>query len=232
MRLVLLGSALILSACAHSSKTSDDGYTVVPDVAEGMTRYSCDGGDAEYWVDVADDGMTANSGVLLVGEYAKPGEDIYVETFLRVGTRAYLEGSEGSQLVLFNGGRAEIEDGGGSITTCFQERSPGLATDPRSMTNETLSRDGQRWTQWQSNGPVTAWGSNVRARPDVNSERIGSVAKGEVLDMIAQTSVEYQGYPWFLVRLPSGMEGYVAGGLLCSPEGYFGDNVYTANNCE
>ena len=247
-RLFLSAAVVALAACAATTGTADPEvteappsaatYTEAPAPEAGTTRYLCDGfGDMSAWLDVDADGLGARLGMLMVGDYAEPGEEIDYVTYSQVGTKAYLEGSDLSHLHVFNNGTAEIEsspfDANNFVYLCETAATkPRLLVDPASHTNETITLDGQTWTQWQATGTVQSWGSHIRSRPDGTSESFGTISEGAPVEMVAETSEEWNGFPWFLVRAADGTEGYVAGGLLCSREGFYPETLFNQNNCD
>ena len=78
----------------------------------------------------------------------------------------------------------------------------------------------------QEFGPAASWGGNVRSGPDISAPRIGSLAEGDGLIVVARTDEVYHGYPWFLIQMADGREGYQWGGIICGVdapiEGAFG----------
>ncbi len=61
-----------------------------------------------------------------------------------------------------------------------------------------------------------SWGGNVRAAPDINSKKIGSLRNGDPVQLLENTGVMMNGYPWFRINVGSGLLGYQWGGILCS----------------
>ena len=59
-------------------------------------------------------------------------------------------------------------------------------------------------------------GGNVRNAPDPNAAKIGSTADGQTIELVGNAGGSYQGYPWFLIRMPDGSQGYLWGGGACS----------------
>lgn len=59
-------------------------------------------------------------------------------------------------------------------------------------------------------------GGNVRNAPDPNAAKIGSTADGQTIELLGNAGGSYQGYPWFLIRMPNGSVGYLWGGGACS----------------
>jgi len=59
-------------------------------------------------------------------------------------------------------------------------------------------------------------GGNVRNAPDPNAPKVGSTADGQTIELLGNAGGSYQGYPWFLIRMPNGSAGYLWGGGACS----------------
>lgn len=70
-----------------------------------------------------------------------------------------------------------------------------------------------------SGTPAESYGGNVRARPDVNSAWVASLAEGQPVTLLENTGVYFQNYPWFRIEFSNGRTGYQWGGILCDYDG-------------
>lgn len=61
-----------------------------------------------------------------------------------------------------------------------------------------------------------SWGGKIRSAPSIKSKQIGSLRNGDPVQLIENTGVMMNGYPWFRINVGSGLEGYKWGGILCS----------------
>lgn len=61
-----------------------------------------------------------------------------------------------------------------------------------------------------------AYGGVLRAKPDMNSARLGYVKEDESIHLIKRSDAFMNGYSWFKIRRANGDTGYLWGGLLCS----------------
>ncbi|SEO20939.1 SH3 domain-containing protein [Pseudorhodobacter antarcticus] len=59
-------------------------------------------------------------------------------------------------------------------------------------------------------------GTNVRSRPDANSTKTGSTGPGQPIELLSNAGGNYQGFPWFEVRLANQQTGYLWGGGICA----------------
>ena len=68
------------------------------------------------------------------------------------------------------------------------------------------------------NNPVEAgsWGGIVRNGPGQSHARLATLREGEHVTLLANTGVEWNDYPWFLIRFRDGQLGFMWGGILCS----------------
>jgi Bacterial SH3 domain len=66
--------------------------------------------------------------------------------------------------------------------------------------------------------PVAAgsWGGVLRDGPGQQYRKIGSLAEGERVTLMARTDVMDGDFPWFKITTQSGQTGYQWGGILCS----------------
>ncbi|MGH1367389.1 MAG: SH3 domain-containing protein [Maritimibacter sp.] len=69
-------------------------------------------------------------------------------------------------------------------------------------------------------------GGNLRADPAQDAKQLGTLGKGEVLELVEDTGQEYHGYTWFKVNA-RGYTGFVWGGMICS-EGHHLTGVFAA----
>lgn len=63
--------------------------------------------------------------------------------------------------------------------------------------------------------PGFSWGGVIRSGPSMDYDRVGTVAEGTPLTLLANTGQSMNGYDWFQVRLPNGLVGYQWGGIIC-----------------
>jgi hypothetical protein len=65
--------------------------------------------------------------------------------------------------------------------------------------------------------PVAAgsWGGIVRSGPGMEHSRIATLREGEAVTLLANTHVDRDGYPWFLIRFRDNQLGFQWGGILC-----------------
>ena len=61
-----------------------------------------------------------------------------------------------------------------------------------------------------------SWGGKLRDQPSLNSIQVGSTREKQQIHVIAKTSQEMNGYPWFKVEV-NGKQSYQWGGLICAP---------------
>lgn len=68
--------------------------------------------------------------------------------------------------------------------------------------------------------PVAAgsWGGIVRSGPGMEHARLASLREGERVELLYNTGVVWDGYPWFLIRFRNGQLGFQWGGILCRLE--------------
>ena len=65
--------------------------------------------------------------------------------------------------------------------------------------------------------PVAAgsWGGIVRSGPGMDYPRVASLREGEAVTLLANTHIDRDGYPWFLIRFRGNQLGFQWGGILC-----------------
>lgn len=99
----------------------------LPELAEGYSRYNCESGDVTMWVDVAEDGMQAHSGMAMYGDNF-PDSDGKI-TYTQYGAieganpeggsaKTYLESSDGDRLEFEDNGVSVTEAGADEATSC------------------------------------------------------------------------------------------------------------------
>jgi hypothetical protein len=68
--------------------------------------------------------------------------------------------------------------------------------------------------------PVAAgsWGGIVRNGPGMEHGRLASLREGERVELLYNTGIMWDGYPWFLIRFRNGQLGFQWGGILCRLE--------------
>jgi hypothetical protein len=63
---------------------------------------------------------------------------------------------------------------------------------------------------------AASWGGVVRDGPGQQYRKIGSLAEGEPVTLMARTEVFEGDFPWFKIAFKDGKIGYQWGGILCS----------------
>lgn len=68
--------------------------------------------------------------------------------------------------------------------------------------------------------PVAAgsWGGIVRSGPGMDHARLASLREGERVELLYNTGILRDGYPWFLIRFRGAQLGFQWGGILCRLE--------------
>jgi hypothetical protein len=68
--------------------------------------------------------------------------------------------------------------------------------------------------------PVAAgsWGGIVRSGPGMEHARLASLREGERVELLFNTGIMRDAYPWFLIRFRGGQLGFQWGGILCRLE--------------
>jgi hypothetical protein len=68
--------------------------------------------------------------------------------------------------------------------------------------------------------PVAAgsWGGIVRSGPGMEHARLASLREGERVELLFNTGIMRDGYPWFLIRFRGSQLGFQWGGILCRLE--------------
>ena len=61
-----------------------------------------------------------------------------------------------------------------------------------------------------------ALGGNVRAKPEVEAERVAKLKPGEGVVLLENSGIALNGYPWFKIEFRDGRTGHVWGGILCA----------------
>jgi SH3 domain-containing protein len=61
-----------------------------------------------------------------------------------------------------------------------------------------------------------SWGGVLRDGPGQQYRKIGSLAEGEPVTLMARTEVMENDFPWFKITTKSGQTGYQWGGILCA----------------
>ncbi|HVQ10236.1 MAG TPA: SH3 domain-containing protein [Allosphingosinicella sp.] len=72
-------------------------------------------------------------------------------------------------------------------------------------------------TQAGFDRPVAAgsWGGVVRSGPGMEHARLASLREGERVELLYDTGIMRDGYPWFLIRFRGNQLGFQWGGILC-----------------
>ncbi len=60
-----------------------------------------------------------------------------------------------------------------------------------------------------------SWGGKVRAGPGMEYQQIGSLQNGDRVQLLENTGVMMNGYPWYRISFFGGRLGYKWGGILC-----------------
>jgi hypothetical protein len=91
----------------------------------------------------------------------------------------------------------------------------GLGASPASA-----QRAATRAAEPGFNRPVAAgsWGGIVRNGPGMEHARLASLREGERVELLYNTGIVWDGYPWFLIRFRNGQLGFQWGGILCRLE--------------
>ncbi|WP_187970825.1 hypothetical protein [Aquibium microcysteis] len=63
-------------------------------------------------------------------------------------------------------------------------------------------------------GPAASWGGVVRSGPGMENARLASLAEREPIELLENTGVMMNGYPWFRIRY-RGQTGFQWGGIIC-----------------
>lgn len=63
-----------------------------------------------------------------------------------------------------------------------------------------------------------SWGGIVRSGPGMDHRRVASLREGERVELLFNTRIMRDGYPWFLIRFRGGQLGFQWGGILCRLE--------------
>jgi len=63
------------------------------------------------------------------------------------------------------------------------------------------------------------FGSIIRAADDPAAKRLDSIPAGEPIEILSETGSFYDGWQWVKIRYSEGLEGYVWGGTICTPNG-------------
>ena len=68
------------------------------------------------------------------------------------------------------------------------------------------------------NRPIEAgsWGGVVRNGPGQSNARVVSLREGERVQLLFNTGIMWNDFPWFLIRFRDGQLGFMWGGILCS----------------
>jgi hypothetical protein len=99
-----------------------------------------------------------------------------------------------------------------SIATGLLLAATGLATSVASaQTPERAVRD----VTFERPVAAGSWGGIVRAGPGMDYDRVASLREGEAVTLLANTHIERDGYPWFLIRFRGNQLGFQWGGILC-----------------
>lgn len=65
---------------------------------------------------------------------------------------------------------------------------------------------------------AASWGGIVRAAQGMDSARILALREGERVELLANTHIMRDDYPWFLIRFRGRQIGFMWGGILCRTE--------------
>lgn len=63
---------------------------------------------------------------------------------------------------------------------------------------------------------AASWGGVVRDGPGQNYRKLGTLEEGEHVMLLENTSIMFNGYPWWRIEFWGSREGYQWGGILCS----------------
>jgi hypothetical protein len=84
---------------------------------------------------------------------------------------------------------------------------PPVILTPPTPLNPQSSSDGSFPT-------AQSWGGVIRSGPGLDFDRLGSVAEGTPIEILARTGDMMNGYSWFQIRYGNGV-GYQWGGIIC-----------------
>lgn len=74
------------------------------------------------------------------------------------------------------------------------------------------------------------FGSIIREAPDAGSRKLDSIPEGEMIELVEETGVMFDGWQWIKIRYGEGQPGYVWGGTICSRDGDL-PGVHPASDC-
>lgn len=74
-----------------------------------------------------------------------------------------------------------------------------------------------------------SWGGKVRSGPGTQYQQVGSLRNGDPVQLLEDTRVMMNGYPWYRISFKNGRSGYKWGGILC---GYGNEIGGTFGICE
>ena len=60
-----------------------------------------------------------------------------------------------------------------------------------------------------------SWGGKVRSGPSMQSRQVGSLRNGDPVQLLEDTGVFMNGYPWWRIQYRNGRRGFQWGGILC-----------------
>jgi hypothetical protein len=60
-----------------------------------------------------------------------------------------------------------------------------------------------------------SWGGKVRSGPTMQSRQVGSLRNGDPVQLLENTGVMMNGYPWWRIGYGNGRRGFQWGGILC-----------------
>lgn len=61
-----------------------------------------------------------------------------------------------------------------------------------------------------------SWGDIVRDGPGQNHRKLATLREGERVKLIQNTSVMFDGFPWWMIEYRGGRQGFQWGGILCA----------------
>lgn len=222
MRLVYLVKAAAGLCSAMFAATSAFAQNDMPG------PFSCVLGDSSVVLYANDDGTRFTGEMEVSAEYGdgSAGSELSF-TQKYSGWRTVYE-AEGMIMVI-TGDAAQIYGDFGTAD-CFASRSVPAGEDAAARW-APVRGGGQTWMETEASGQVLTWGGTVRAGPGTEFARVTGLPMGRAVTLLAKADrVWLEEFPWYKVLLADGREGYIAGGLLCSPEGR--DGFYNARNCE
>jgi len=190
--------------------TSEVARTILPEMvvqiaSDGKIVYALSQ-SGKIWLLSARDLTLLRSAVPATGTY-QPTDAIVVNGRLVVSSQQY-RGEDGAVLIFDDLVPADWD------VASKPGASPPATTGPKRPKPALPPAHGSANTVFPVN--AISRGGTVRRAPSVSAARIGSSVNGGSITLLANAGGNYQGYPWFSIRLPNGLQGYQWGGAICT----------------